>query len=144
MKKLLIAALLAISFAAPATAAFEWTYKNYFTLAMPLARFDIVHLYDFNGKENLLGGETPVIKFPWRKELSVTIGGVGDLSSPGDSALNQDDRELLRGTPFFGVKYDIPNLTFAERIGVGIFYGRNLNEGDDIYGVKSSYKFWGE
>jgi hypothetical protein len=146
MKKILIAATMFIALGAKAHAAFEYTIADKVTLVMPLSNFSGVALYDFNGKESLLGGETTIVKFPKLQTLELTVGGVGDLSNEAQSELNHegDDRQLLRGTPFVGAKYNIEALAIKDILNVGIFYGRHLQEGRNIYGVKFDKKFWGK
>ncbi len=146
MKKLIVAVALVLASFAQVNAATEWTYKNTVTFVLPLSNFSGVALYDFNGKESLIGGETTVVKFPKHKALELTLGGVGDLSNENQSELNNegsDDRQLLRGTPFVGFKYNIEALTIKDVVSVGAFYGRHLDEGRNIYGIKADKQFWG-
>lgn len=136
--------LMLFLFAKPA-AAFQtsYTYRNWFTVKIPGSNFDVVALYDFNGKESLIGGETEVITFPKAPNLALTIGAVGDFSNQDQSHLNQDHRQFLKGIPFAGVKYNIEQLEIKDILNVGAFYGRNFDEDEDIYGIKASKKFWG-
>jgi hypothetical protein len=146
MKKLIIAAALIIATGPgrPAFAAMEYTFKDTVTFVLPFSNFSAAALYDFNGKESLLGGETTVIKFPKHTPLELTIGGVGDFSNHQDSALNNEEaRQLLRGSPYLGFKYNIEALQVKDLFHVGAYYGRNWERGEDIYGVKANKKIWG-
>jgi len=120
---------------------FEWKGV---TVLVPFADVSGVFLYDFIGKENLLGAETPIVLIKKAKDLTLTFGAVTDASTSDDNSGEGELRERERlimesGTLFFGLH--IP-MNLRENIELGGFLGRNLAEGKNMAGLKCSVKFW--
>lgn len=141
MKKKIISALCLLFVSVPSWGAVSLYDFKGVELLMPFSDFSVVYLYDFIGKESLIGGETPFIRIEKLKNLTFTIGAVGDASDEGTSELRDRVRQFAEsGTPFIGTHIEID--FFKDRFSVGGQIGRNLKEGKNIAGLKSSFKFW--
>lgn len=110
-------------------------------LILPLAEPSVVYLYDFIGKENLLGLETALLRIEKWKNATVVVGAVADIDGGGDSALTGEGREFLNGKPFVGLHMDVPEFLLDDKIKIGGFYGRDFSQGKNIIGLKSSFEF---
>jgi len=111
-------------------------------LVNPLANPSIVAIYDFVGKETVIGAEGAFLRHRAAKNWALTVGGVGDADGAGDGELRDRAREFMRsGTPFIGTRYD---FSITDNFNIGAAVGRNLKEGKTIAGIKTAYKikFW--
>src|SRR5260370_10805192 len=130
MKKLIVACLLCW---AGLAWSYDTTYFSYgpISLNIPLKTTSVVYLYDFHQRQNLVGGETPVIT-GWNR-VEGTVGGITSLQGAG--------------TPFIGGKVLIGNvlhkyLTLPMDLKLGGLRGWNFRLQDAIYGLKTSIKLW--
>jgi len=141
-----IMAVLILTFLGGLTQArsFEWEYpvNDWGTFIVPFRHLNTVYLYDFVGKENLVAGETPFFRFDkYAEGLTLTVGAVGDFSDENAGELRGRTRRFLEsGTPFIGGHFDVSLI--ENRWFVGAHIGRNLEEGVNIAGVKSSLRIY--
>ena len=113
-----------------------------FEILNPLANPSLVVIYDFVGKETLAGLEGAFLQHEAVPNWSLTAGALTDFNGEGDGELRERSRDFVEsGTFFFGTRYDV---AMTENIHVGFAYGRNLEEGKNIVGIKTSYniRFW--
>lgn len=101
------------------------------SLNVPFKTARATYLYDFHAKQNLVGGETPVVTL-WNR-VEGTGGVVTSLQG--------------QGTPFVGGNIIIGNLldkyvTLPTDFLIGGFGGWNFNAKAPIYGLKASMKIW--
>ena len=101
------------------------------SLNIPLKTARVTYLFDFKAKQNLVGGETPVVTL-WNR-IEGTVGAVTSLEG--------------QGTPFIGGNVLIGNLvekwvTLPSDLTVGGFGGWNFRTAAPIYGLKASVKLW--
>ena len=99
-------------------------------LNIPLKTAQATYMFDFNAKQNLVGGETPVITL-WDK-VEGTVGAVTSLQG--------------QGSPFVGGNIKLENViekyVSLGNISIGGFGGYNFNENKAIYGLKASTQLW--
>lgn len=100
-------------------------------LNIPLKTARATYMFDFNAKQNLVGGETPIASV-WSR-VEATVGAVTSLEGAG--------------TPFVGGNILIGNLleqwiTLPSDLTVGGFGGYNFNSDAPIYGLKASLRLW--
>ncbi len=113
-----------------------------FEILNPLANPALVVIYDFVGKETLAGIEGAFLKHDKVPNWSLTVGGLTDFNGKDEGELRERDRDFVEsGTVFIGTRYDVE---MTENVHVGFAYGRNLEEGKNIVGIKTSYniRFW--
>lgn len=100
-------------------------------LNIPLKTTRATYIYDFKGKQNLVGGESPFLTL-WGK-VEGTIGAVTSLEA--------------QGTPFVGGNVLIGNVldrwvTLPTDFSIGAVGGWNFNAEQALYGLKASVKVW--
>lgn len=100
-------------------------------LNIPLKTVKATYLYDFQGKQSLVGGETPIANL-WQR-IEGTVGAV--TSTNGE------------GTPFVGGNILIGNLiekwvTLPPDFAIGFYGGYNFRTETALYGPKASLKIW--
>lgn len=92
---------------------------------VPFSDVSAVYLFDGVAKESLVGAETPLIA--WQK-LQLTGGAVTTVEK--------------EGTPFIGInlRIDNPARNYVPLTGInlGVFAGRNFNDGTYMAGFKAS------
>lgn len=92
---------------------------------IPLAKAEVVYLYDVLGKQGLAGVETPVISY---KGFDGSIGAITDAD--------------LNGSPFIGVRHFVPVGVFSKEFHFGLWVGRNFNENKYQGGIKATIPLW--
>lgn len=94
-------------------------------LTVPWSDPQVTYLYDFQGKQNLVGGEMPIAQL-WK--FVATAGAV--TSTQGI------------GTPFVGLNLELPNpapmYASLAALHPGVFGGYNFNSGHAMFGLKAS------
>ena len=100
-------------------------------LNIPFKSAQVTYLYDFNANQNLVGGETPIIRV-WNR-VEGTVGVVTSLQG--------------QGTPFVGGNILLGNVlerwvALPSDLLIGGFGGYNFRDTHSIYGLKASYKLW--
>lgn len=111
----------------PVTTAKTGVYYSFgpLNLTVPWDNPAATYLFDFQAKENLVGGEMPFAQI-WN--FGISAGAVTSLSGIG--------------TPFFAVNLAVPNPapSFAAIAAIhpGVFGGYNFNTGRPIFGFKAS------
>lgn len=100
-------------------------------LTVPFKSASAVYMYDFNAKQNLVGGETPVASM-W-KIVEGTVGVVTSLKG--------------QGTPFLGGNIIVGNaldkvVTLPDTFKIGGYGGYDFRVDEVIYGLKASIKLW--
>lgn len=114
--------------------------KGPLELTIPLKTARVTYLYDFHAKQNLVGGESPIIGL-WNDKkteaydprVEGTVGAVTSLDG--------------QGTPFVGGNILIGNVldkyvSLPSDFAIGGFGGWNFNSDAPIYGLKASLKIW--
>ena len=96
------------------------------TANWPLAKVEASYLYDFVGKESLVGIETPIL-FSWKARL--TVGGVKSLDVSGIS-------------PYAGVDWETPPALMQESIKIGAWFGFDFEQKERRGGLKASVNLW--
>lgn len=101
------------------------------SLNVPFKSARATYMFDFNAKQNLVGGETPIASI-WNR-VEGTAGVVTSLDG--------------QGTPFVGGNILVGNLvqrwvTLPEDFSIGGFGGYNFNSDAPIYGIKASVQIW--
>ena len=100
-------------------------------LNIPFKSAQATYMFDFRAKQNLVGGETPIVTL-WDK-VEGDFGVVTSLQGAG--------------TPFVGGNLLIGNIldryvSLPQDLKIGGFGGWNFNTSEPIYGLKGSYKIW--
>lgn len=95
-------------------------------LTVPWDNVNVVYLYDFVGKQNLVGGEA-VVATLWK--FQGTAGAVTSIEG--------------KGAPFIGgnmwFSNPIPSIAFLNEIKPGVFGGYNWNAKMAMWGVKAAF-----
>lgn len=131
MKKLLIAAIVAL-FAGTSMADEKVLYSKWgIDLLMPVANMQGIYAYDFVGQRNLVGTETAVARW---KSIYGTLG----LATDADPVVNND---TVRGIPFIGGHLAGVSI-FGQLVDLGGIVGRDFDKGQSMAGLKASVKLW--
>ena len=100
------------------------------SLNIPLKTTSVTYLYDVQGNQNMVGGETPIISL-WDK-VEGTVGVVTSLDG--------------NGTPFVGGNINVGNTldkwVSLGPINIGVFGGYDFKREAAIFGPKAATKIW--
>lgn len=126
IKKLLVGVVFFLSLAAVSKAdPICWEAGGGLNLCLPFTQVDSTYMWDFVGKQSLVGGETTL--GVW-KSLQLTGGAVTSLDG--------------KGTPFAGARLNLTNPTEnwvpLAALHPGLFVGRDFRNNGWIYGIKFS------